>query len=185
MKRIAIIGAGLSGLTAAWQLLEDDASLDVTVFEAADRAGGIIDTVRQDGFVIEMGPDSWVTEKPAARELATELGLADELLSSNDDTRKTLLLLDGWLMPLPDNMRMMVPIGREALAGIDASPLLTPEARRGVPSGSWRGRRSCGGRCRRRMSRLRVLRSGTLAGRCCGSWRRRCSRVCLGAMYGG
>ena len=129
IPRIAIVGAGVSGLTAAWQLLQDDPSLDVTLFESAARTGGIIDTIRQDGFLIEMGPDSWVTEKSAARELATELGLADELLFSNDDARKTLLLLGGRLVPLPDNMRMMVPVGRNALADTDASPLLTPEAR--------------------------------------------------------
>lgn len=130
MRRIAIVGAGLSGLTAAWQMLDDDPSLEVTVFETSGRVGGIIETVRQDGFVIEMGPDSWVTEKPAAGELVTELGLAEQLIASEDDVRKTLLLLNGRLEPIPDNMRMMVPVGGEALAGIDASPLLTPEARR-------------------------------------------------------
>ena len=129
MRRIAIVGAGVSGLTVAWQLLEEDPSLEVTVFESSDRVGGIVETIRQDGFVIELGPDSWVTEKPAARELATDLGLAEELITSNDEARKTLLLLNGRLEPIPDNLRMMVPIGREALADIDASPLLSPEAR--------------------------------------------------------
>ena len=99
------------------------------MFEASGRVGGIVNTVRRDGFVIEMGPDSWVTEKPAARELATELGMADELISSNDEARKTLLWLGGRLEAIPDNLRLMVPIGREALANIDASPLLTAEAR--------------------------------------------------------
>ncbi len=129
MKRVAIVGAGISGLTAAWQMLSEEPELAVTVFEGSGRTGGIVETVRRDGFTIEMGPDSWVTEKSAARELAVELGLGDELISSMDETRRTLLLLDGKLEPLPDNLRMIVPIGREALAGIDDSPLLSPTAR--------------------------------------------------------
>lgn len=129
MRRIAIVGAGVSGLTVAWQLLRDDPFAEVTLFEASGRVGGIVETVRRDGFVIELGPDSWVTEKPAAQALATELGLADELITSNDDARKTLLLLNGRLEPIPDRMRMMVPMGREALCEIEASPLLSPEAK--------------------------------------------------------
>ena len=130
MKRIAIVGAGLSGLTAAWQLTRPGpGSLAVTLFESSGRTGGIVQTVRKDGFIVELGPDSWVTEKSAARELVRELGLEDELLSSNDSTRKTHLLLDGELQPLPDGLRMMVPAGRAALANIDASPLFSPAAR--------------------------------------------------------
>ena len=126
MKRIAIVGAGVSGLTAAWQLTRaSDGSVEVVLFEATGRAGGIVETVRRDGFVIEMGPDSWVSEKPAARELAQELGLGEELIASNDSTRKTHLLLNGRLETMPDGLRMMVPTSRAALTAMDASPLVS------------------------------------------------------------
>src|SRR6185437_9175386 len=82
--------------------------------------------VRQDGFVIECGPDSWVTEKPWARKLSIELGLESEVIPSNDQQRRTWLWQRDQLIPMPDGMRMMVPT---QLSAIDASPLFTPEAR--------------------------------------------------------
>ena len=130
MKRVAIVGAGVSGLTAAWQLTRAAADpSQVTLFEATGRTGGIVETFRQDGFVIELGPDSWVSEKPAARELVAALGLEDELLVSNDGTRKTHLLIDGRLEQLPDGLRMMVPTSLAALDAMEGSRLLSPEAR--------------------------------------------------------
>ncbi len=126
MKRIAIVGAGISGLTAAWQLTRPGTPpADVTLFEASERTGGIVETVRRDGFIVELGPDSWVSEKPAARDLVNELGLAQELIASKDDTRKTHLLLNGSLETMPDGLRMMVPTSRAALAAMKASPLLS------------------------------------------------------------
>ena len=93
------------------------------------RLGGIVETVRHDGFVIECGPDGWVTDKPWARELAEELGLAGEIIASNDATRKTYVLQGGKLVVMPDGMRMMVPKGLAALDGIDASLLFSAEAK--------------------------------------------------------
>ncbi|MGH9587078.1 MAG: protoporphyrinogen oxidase [Acidobacteriaceae bacterium] len=124
-KRIAIIGGGISGLSAAYQLARDSQS-QFTLFEASPRLGGIVETIHKDGFVIECGPDSWVTEKPWARELAVELGLESEIISSNDTGRRTWLFQHNQLIPMPDGMRMMVPT---QLSAIDDSPLFTPEAR--------------------------------------------------------
>jgi len=124
MKRIAIIGGGLSGLSAAYQLTRD--AQGFILYESAPRLGGIIETIHQDGFTIECGPDSWVTEKPWARELAEELGLANEIIPSNDHQRRTYLLKDNQLIPMPDGMRMMVPCDLDAISN---SPLFTPEAR--------------------------------------------------------
>lgn len=125
MKRIAIIGGGLSGLSAAYQLARD-AQVEFTLFESSSRLGGIIETIHQDGFTIELGPDSWVTEKPQAQELSVELGLESEIIPSNDRQRRTYLLKDTRLIPMPDSMRMMVP---SDLAAINRSPLFTEQAR--------------------------------------------------------
>jgi oxygen-dependent protoporphyrinogen oxidase len=125
MKRVAVIGGGLSGLSAAYELARNGRA-EFTVFEASARLGGIVETVRSNGFVIECGPDSWVTEKPWARELAVELGLEAELIPSNDDQRRTYLLQNGGLVPMPDGMKMMVPSDLEAIMD---SPLFSAEAR--------------------------------------------------------
>ncbi len=110
-KRIAIIGGGISGLATAYQLACE--GVRFTLFEASGRLGGIVETMRAQEFVIECGPDSWVTEKPWARELALELGLEDQVIPSNDQWRRTYVLQGGerlaQLVPIPDGMRMMVP----------------------------------------------------------------------------
>ena len=130
MRRVAVIGAGISGLTAAWQLTRPGSTpTEVILFEASSRAGGIVETVRRDGFVIELGPDSWVSEKPAARELVMEVGLAQELIPSNDWTRKTHLFFEGRLTEMPEGFRLMVPASRAALEAMDRSPMFSPEAR--------------------------------------------------------
>jgi oxygen-dependent protoporphyrinogen oxidase len=129
MKRIAIIGGGLSGTAAAWQLARDGQP-EFVLYEASSRLGGIVETARvetEDGrFIIECGPDAWVTEKPWARELAIELGLASEIIASNDATRRTYIFRDGQLIAIPDGMRMMVPT---QWASIEESPLFSEEAR--------------------------------------------------------
>jgi protoporphyrinogen/coproporphyrinogen III oxidase len=126
-KRIAIVGGGISGLTAAYILHRDHSeTCDVSLFEAENRLGGIVETVHGDGFTIECGPDSWVTEKPWAEQLARELGLADELLRSNDHARRTYIAHQGSLAPLPDAMHMMVPTDLSAML---ASPLFTEAAK--------------------------------------------------------
>jgi len=100
-----------SGLATAYQLACD--GVEFTLFEASGRLGGIVETVHSQGFVSECGPDSWVTEKPWARDLATELGLEDQIIASNDQWRRTYVLQGAerlaQLVPIPDGMRMMVP----------------------------------------------------------------------------
>ncbi|HZQ42162.1 MAG TPA: protoporphyrinogen oxidase [Acidobacteriaceae bacterium] len=134
MKRIAIIGGGISGLTAAYELelaRKRGAPIDWHLYEASDRLGGIIETTRyatpEGEFILEGGPDGWVSEKPWARELAIELGLEAELIYSNDATRKTYILVHGKLQPIPDRMRMMVP---EDLSALGGSPLFSESAKK-------------------------------------------------------
>jgi oxygen-dependent protoporphyrinogen oxidase len=129
MKRVAIVGGGVAGLAAAYELARlgrDGAAAQVVLFEASTRLGGIVETVREGGFVIECGPDAWVTEKPWARELAEELGLGNEVMASNDAGRKTYVLIDKKLQAMPDGMRMMVAADLDAL---DASELFSAEAK--------------------------------------------------------
>jgi oxygen-dependent protoporphyrinogen oxidase len=112
MKRIAIIGGGVSGLSAAYALqkqVNKGAELDYVLFEAGLRFGGLIHTERVNDFLIEAGPDSFLTEKPWAAELCRELGLGDQLIASNDAERRTYILLGGQLAPLPDGLMFMVP----------------------------------------------------------------------------
>jgi oxygen-dependent protoporphyrinogen oxidase len=130
MKRVAVIGGGVAGLTATYELARtarEGAAVKAVLFEASTRLGGIVETVHEGGFVIECGPDAWVTEKPWARELAGELGLGDEVMASNDAVRKTYVLIDKKLQAMPDGMRMMVPADLDA---VDASELFSPEAKR-------------------------------------------------------
>jgi oxygen-dependent protoporphyrinogen oxidase len=123
--RIAILGGGITGVSVAYELIRQRHT-DFTLYEATARLGGIVETVREDGFIIECGPDSWVTEKPSARELAVELGLETEIISSNDAHRRTYLLEGNELVPMPDGMRMMVPGDLEA---IEKSPLFSKKAK--------------------------------------------------------
>ena len=129
MKRIAIVGGGIAGITAAWQiarLAADGTRIQVTLLEATQRLGGIVETVRDGGFIVECGPDSWVSEKPWARELAEELGLGGEIIASNDSIRKTYIVNGGQLVAMPDGMRMMVPRDLDAL---DRSALFSETAK--------------------------------------------------------
>jgi oxygen-dependent protoporphyrinogen oxidase len=129
MKRIAILGGGIAGLAAAYELELDrqrGAEIDWQLYEASDRLGGIVETTQVDGYTLEGGPDGWVSEKNWARELAVELGLQQELIASNDPTRKTYIVIDGKLQPMPDRMRMMVP---EDLATLEGSQIFSTEAR--------------------------------------------------------
>lgn len=130
MTRIAILGGGIAGLAAAYELekaRKRGATIDWHLYESTNRLGGIVETTREQGFVLEGGPDGWVSEKPWARELAIELGLEQDLIVSNDATRKTYILIDGVLQPIPDRMRMMVP---EDLTTLESSPLFSVEARK-------------------------------------------------------
>jgi oxygen-dependent protoporphyrinogen oxidase len=110
--RTAIIGGGIAGMAAAFELEQArkaGAKIEYTLFEARQRLGGCLASEIVDGAVLERGPDSFLTEKPAGAELCRELGLGAELTPSNDAGRKTYIVVRNRLIPLPDGLMFLVP----------------------------------------------------------------------------
>lgn len=117
---IAIIGGGIAGLAAAHRLeelhKERQGRLRFTLLEASDRLGGAIGTERRDGFVLEYGPDSFISEKPWALGLCHRLGLENELIGTQDQFRTTFVVRRGRLEPLPEGFMLLAPTRLKALA---------------------------------------------------------------------
>jgi len=115
--RIAIIGGGIAGLAAAYELEQARKAgqrkvgqkVEYTLFESRAVLGGSLSSEVVDGAVLERGPDSFLSEKPAAAELCRELGLGAELTPSNDADRKTCIVVRNRLIPLPDGLMFLVP----------------------------------------------------------------------------
>jgi protoporphyrinogen/coproporphyrinogen III oxidase len=125
MKRIAVIGGGISGLSVAFALQkqkDNGASLEYALLESSPCFGGVLQTERVEECVLEAGPDSFLTEKPWAAELCRELGLEEQLIGSNDAERKTYMLLKGRLVVIPDGLMFMVPT---KLGPVFSSPLFS------------------------------------------------------------
>jgi oxygen-dependent protoporphyrinogen oxidase len=110
---VAIVGGGIAGLATAYYLQQKARAagqpLAYTLIESGSSLGGKISTAVQDGFVIEGGPDSFITQKPAAVRLCRELGLEDHLVGTNDDRRRVYVLDGGRLRPLPDGVMLVIP----------------------------------------------------------------------------
>jgi len=122
--RIAVVGGGIAGLAAAHRVVELGG--DVTLLEAHDRLGGTIATERTAGFTIEGGPDAILTEKPWAMALAERIGFAERMVPTRAGDRRTWVVHDGRLTPLPEGFLLLAPTDLGALV---ASPLF-----------SWRGK---------------------------------------------
>ncbi len=125
MKHIAIVGGGISGLSAAFYLQKARAAgadLEYTLFESGQRLGGSMYSDRVEGCLVEAGPDSFLTEKPWALSLCQDLGIADQLIGSNDAQRKTYIVVNGRLVVMPDGLMFMVPTQLMATA---LSPLFS------------------------------------------------------------
>ena len=129
-KRVIVIGGGLSGLAAAHRIHERSAALrrpvELTVLEARERVGGVIATERQDGFTLECGPDSFITNKPWGLDLCERLGLRDRLIETDPGQRRSFVVRKGRLLPVPEGFVLMAP---HRLGPILTTPVL-----------SWRGK---------------------------------------------
>ena len=129
-KRVIVVGGGLSGLAASHRIRERSEAMrrpvELTVLEARERIGGVIWTERRDGFTLECGPDSFITNKPWALDLCERLGLKDRLIETDPGRRRSFVVRKGRLVPVPEGFVLMSP---QRLGPLLASPLL-----------SWRGK---------------------------------------------
>lgn len=112
-RRIVVVGGGITGLAAAHRLVELSREraqpVELTLIEARKRLGGSIATERVGGFLIEAGPDSFLSEKPWALDLCQRLGVTDRLVRTNDRFRKTFVVHRGKLHPLPEGFQLLAP----------------------------------------------------------------------------
>ncbi|MDQ7114941.1 protoporphyrinogen oxidase [Staphylococcus simulans] len=106
-KNIAVIGGGITGLSAAYYLKKEHPEYDVTIIEATNRTGGKIQTYRKDGFTIELGPESYLGRKTIMTDLATEVGLGDELITNQ--TGQSYIYARNRLYPTPGGSIMGIP----------------------------------------------------------------------------
>ncbi|HEY2524942.1 MAG TPA: protoporphyrinogen oxidase, partial [Candidatus Binataceae bacterium] len=125
--RIAILGGGIGGLSAAFRLLElsarHEAPLQVTLLERATRLGGPLYTIRERDFIAEAGADSFLTEKPWALDLARRLGLEGDLIATRAEFRRTYVVRRGALVEIPEGFSLLAPA---RLLPMLKSPLLSP-----------------------------------------------------------
>lgn len=117
MKRVAIIGAGITGLSAMHYLLKGNQNLTVDLYEASDRAGGKVNTHKKDGYTIELGPESYLARKEVMTDLAKEVGLGDTLVSNQ--TGQAYIYAKNKLSPVPKGTMLGVPM--------ELDPLLTTD----------------------------------------------------------
>jgi protoporphyrinogen/coproporphyrinogen III oxidase len=124
--RLAVVGGGIAGLAAAYEAerlaREKGIELEVVLYEASDRLGGKIWTIRESGYVVEAGADAVIRSKPWALELANELGLGDEMLGTLPASTPALIAARGAVGPLPAGLNLVAPSDLAALA---RTPLLS------------------------------------------------------------
>ncbi len=112
-KSAIVIGGGITGLAAAYCLRREAKKrcipLEITLLEASNKVGGVIQTEHRDGFIIEHGPDAFITTKPWAKTLCEELFITDKLIGTNPKIRRSFVVRNGKLLPVPEGFYMMAP----------------------------------------------------------------------------
>ena len=112
-KSAIVIGGGITGLAVAYRLRREAEKrcipLEITLLEASNRVGGVIQTEHRDGFIVEHGPDAFITAKPWGRTLCEELCISDKLIGTNSKVRRSFVVRKGKLLPVPVGFYMMAP----------------------------------------------------------------------------
>ena len=126
-KNVAVIGGGITGLAAAHRLITLHPDIHVTLYEASARFGGIIETASHDGWLLELGPDAFITNKPGGVQLCEEIGFTDQLIPTDNTYRRSLVLRNGRPAPVPDGFMLMAPSNLQA---IQDTPILSAAGRR-------------------------------------------------------
>jgi oxygen-dependent protoporphyrinogen oxidase len=122
-RRVAVIGGGISGLAAAQRLHELDPSLAITLLESRPRLGGVLETIREDGFLIERGADNFITTIPYGIELCRRLGIEDQLLQTTSEHRTAFVVRRGRLHKIPEGFVIMAP---SRIWPVITTPILSP-----------------------------------------------------------
>lgn len=124
--RVAVIGGGLSGLAAAHRLQEicrrDGRPLDLVLFETGSRLGGIVGTKQIAGYRVELGADSFITNKPWAVDLCRRLGIEDRLIPTDARFRRSLVLRNGRPLSVPEEFQLLSPVN---VAAVLRSPIFS------------------------------------------------------------
>ncbi len=119
---IAIVGAGITGLSAAYYLQQQRPDLNISLLESTDTPGGILQTIERDDFLVELGPDMFTTRDNEAFELCRDLGIENQLISTNEDHRGAYILCHGKLCKMPLGWTMLTPT---RMGAILKTPLLS------------------------------------------------------------
>jgi oxygen-dependent protoporphyrinogen oxidase len=134
MQHVVVIGAGLAGLAAAETVVAAVRGCRVTVVEATGRPGGVIATLRRDGWLVERSADNFLAARPEGIALIERLGLTSDLVGVDPRVRRALIWHRGRGVPAPLGFRLLAP-GR--VAGILTTPLLSPAGRLRVLAERW------------------------------------------------
>jgi oxygen-dependent protoporphyrinogen oxidase len=118
-----VIGGGITGLAAARRLVKEHPDFETTLIERDTETGGKARTIHDDGFVVELGPESYIAAKEWMTELCRELGLADQLQTTRPENRGSMVLWDGRLHPTPEGLSGLVPT---RIGPVFRSSLLSP-----------------------------------------------------------
>lgn len=112
-KRVVVVGGGITGLTVCYRLRcaaqEQGLPLEVVLLEASGRLGGLLSTAYEQDYVLEQGPDCFLSAKPWGLRLCEDLGLDQEMISTTTQHRQSFIVRRGKLLPVPQGFYLMVP----------------------------------------------------------------------------